>query len=712
MTLPGKGRFESIITSTNGFSGATSDPAIGRRIDGLDNKIQGQENSQRNLMDQMMKLSQELKLEMRKKDGMLIEEKNARVKVEQRLLNCMERLAETEERIKRIEGSSRENKMALGQLISHTKNVERAVTMNQQDMMQRKEAQAIKMQELNSKLATMVKSRENLERHTHTMQDEINELQNKMDNQSLEVKDVKGGLRLQIKMFEAQNQKLAKGNQENENGKRISESTKSELEAKILQLQNFVMEVQSKLNHEKKERENDCNVLTTRIGECNSKIVDTHQRREADLKEVESKTKELAVMSDAEKQQIVVQISSVQTELKRTMDERDAALKQTTVEKLEDLQNELKLESKQRLDNEVEMRTSLETLDTKMKKYCDESVEASRQITRGEIETLQTRTQEFQEYNNDLEIHLVELRNESKEIVTQNNTASEGREKLLEAKIEDLSDRLRLGMGKLQQAIGESSASVGKLAHVDASKFQMQDSSGLREKMQGEMNVVTKEMTVIKSTLQSQQLLIENQLRSHQQQGEEQSTVLGDKLQQKMDAVAFTQERMKRQFDDLQEKTQLAPTEIFEMKEKIMDFERDFKGANKERKLTKERLEALETDVNHVMGRGETSNVSGIPTLDRLLNDIDEVKGSNKKVKADFYDFKHRITEQVVDEIRLRESDVARLEEGQLRADQRTKALKERVKTMVTPGSPGYEIFEDEEEMNVVTKVMTVIKNE
>ena len=175
---------------------------------------------------------------------MLIEEKNARIKVEQQLLNCIERLVETEERIRRIEGSSRENKNALGQLISHTKNVERAVTMNQQDMMQRKEAQAIKMQELNSKLATMVKSRENLERHSHTMQDEINELQNRMDNQSLEVKDVQGGLRLQNKMFEAQNQKLAKGHQENENGKKISESTKSALEAKILQLQNFVMEVQ------------------------------------------------------------------------------------------------------------------------------------------------------------------------------------------------------------------------------------------------------------------------------------------------------------------------------------------------------------------------------------------------------------------------------------------------------------------------------------
>ena len=33
--------------------------------------------------------------------------------------------------------------------------------------------------------------------------------------------------------------------------------------------------------------------------------------------------------------------------------------------------------------------------------------------------------------------------------------------------------------------------------------------------------------------------------------------------------------------------------------------------------MTSERLESLEADVNHVMGRGETSDVSGIPTLNR-----------------------------------------------------------------------------------------------
>ena len=68
------------------------------------------------------------------------------------------------------------------------------------------------MQELNHKLATMVTSRENLERLSYTMRDEINDLANKLDNQSLEVKDVQGALRLQTKMFETQKAKLVSNN--------------------------------------------------------------------------------------------------------------------------------------------------------------------------------------------------------------------------------------------------------------------------------------------------------------------------------------------------------------------------------------------------------------------------------------------------------------------------------------------------------------------
>ena len=73
-----------------------------------------------------------------------------------------------------------------------------------------------------------------------------------------------------------------------------------------------------------------------------------------------------------------MQISAVQTELKRTMDERDLKLKESTVQRLEELQKEVKLESKQRLENEKEARLAIEAFDNKMKVYTDETTESVR----------------------------------------------------------------------------------------------------------------------------------------------------------------------------------------------------------------------------------------------------------------------------------------------------------------------------------------------
>ena len=65
-----------------------------------------------------------------------------------------------------------------------------------------------RMQDLNHKLQTMVTNRETLERLCYTMRDEISEVSNKVDNQSLEIKDVQGALRVQSKMFETQATKM------------------------------------------------------------------------------------------------------------------------------------------------------------------------------------------------------------------------------------------------------------------------------------------------------------------------------------------------------------------------------------------------------------------------------------------------------------------------------------------------------------------------
>ena len=55
----------------------------------------------------------------------------------------------------------------------------------------------------------------------------------------------------------------------------------------------------------------------------------------------------------------------------------------------------------------------------------------------------------------------------------------------------------------------------------------------------------------------------------HEQASEDASTILGDKLQQKMDSVTFAQERMKRQLKDLQEKVQGTPADVTDVKDRI-----------------------------------------------------------------------------------------------------------------------------------------------
>ena len=83
------------------------------------------------------------------------------------------KLAEMEERLRRAEDSSKENKNALSQLISHTKNVERAVTTGQQDMIAKREAQGQKIQEIFHKMAGMQQNRETLERTCYNLRDEV-----------------------------------------------------------------------------------------------------------------------------------------------------------------------------------------------------------------------------------------------------------------------------------------------------------------------------------------------------------------------------------------------------------------------------------------------------------------------------------------------------------------------------------------------------------
>ena len=59
---------------------------------------------------------------------------------------------------------------------------------------------------------------------------------------------------------------------------------------------------------------------------------------------------------------------------------RDVKLRQSTVHRLEEVEQQLKLESKQRVENEKDSRLATESLENKLKLYTDESTDTVRQM--------------------------------------------------------------------------------------------------------------------------------------------------------------------------------------------------------------------------------------------------------------------------------------------------------------------------------------------
>ena len=86
-----------------------------------------------------------------------------------------------------------------------------------------------------------------------------------------------------------------------------------------------------------------------------------------------------------------------------------------------------------------------------------------------------------------------------------------------------------------------------------------------------------------------------------------------------MDSIVFTQERIKRQIEELQERVSGAPTDISDLRDRIEDIERDAVKAKSGGGSTANQsdMEAMRRDLNKILGRDEsgTAEVDGIPTL-------------------------------------------------------------------------------------------------
>ena len=311
-----------------------------------------QDQSQYEMMDQMMQMSKELS-----------HEKTAHKKV-------IAQLEETKSCMLRVEAASLGTIKVLRHLIFHNQNV----ALNQQCMAKEKEAQAIEMQDLKQRTVELATNRDQLEILA---------------------------LKIKNRMLLVQNNQLRK-----EKGKKMSKTQTNEGRVQIQKLEKYVGNVETQLNHEKKK-------LTAKLSYFNLLLEDSCCSLKLEMKIDKFKTTELAAMHAKEKQQIMTQILSSQTELKNAMNMWHEQNKRN-----EELQQELKLESEQQSSNALETNNS-EAMSTKLEIQSVEFTEDASQPSTNKIEALRTKIQELQQ-----ELKLESEQQSSNVLETNNSEAA------------------------------------------------------------------------------------------------------------------------------------------------------------------------------------------------------------------------------------------------------------------------------------------------
>ena len=148
----------------------------------------------------------------------------------------------------------------------------------------------------------------------------------------------------------------------------------------------------------------------------------------------------------------------------------------------------------------------------KQKLYIDSSMDSVRKLQEAEGEKLRLRMVEVNDSMNDIDSSIAEIKSNIAADLQKIMQEAESKEKVLDAKIDDQGDKLRLGMLTMQSAIGEGrgggeggeddDGDVIPLEEVE--KMQEEAMDGLRESFAKQISEIEQDVQELKTNIKQQ----------------------------------------------------------------------------------------------------------------------------------------------------------------------------------------------------------------
>ena len=176
----------------------------------LESRVQFTEVSNRALLEEVIRLQNELALSLRRSFDSIQEERTARLMLENSYKFQSETVIQLNGRLKRAEDSLQEDRSAMQSLIYFTRSLEQSTNTTQKETFVKRDFQAQRLEELKMQIDDLQRSKDNLERSAYALLEEIKSLKGKVDMEAINLNSVGGDLRNKTRRLEDENRQQVK----------------------------------------------------------------------------------------------------------------------------------------------------------------------------------------------------------------------------------------------------------------------------------------------------------------------------------------------------------------------------------------------------------------------------------------------------------------------------------------------------------------------
>ncbi|KAK3091323.1 hypothetical protein FSP39_018929 [Pinctada imbricata] len=621
------------------------------RVRQLEVRLGVAEKSNRALLEEVLRLQAEVKTTNRRNEDLIREERGSRHNLESAMKINNELITQLSSRIKEAEDKLSEEKTALSSLVNHTKGVEQAVRSSQNELIAKKDVQSGRIIEMRNELDSLLSSKEQLERITLQLSDELRNVKLKQDQQSSDFSSVMNDLKTRSKRLEEESRTqldaLRKTSSVQSQSEHQTTQLRGQVETRLAELRDVLVDLRAKQEAEITDRRGLEQSTTTKIHELQQQLAESNRKREENMHKIDLLLREKEHSAQADRINLNSKVADTVEDVNKRLLSKEIKIREEMQDRYLQLERLVQQEQQQRREYERAAREDSDRKLAVVKHGGEESNAEIRELMKIDRAKLNATLKKLDESISIVEKQTLENKKSFEKVMSAEISQRKQHEHSTAEKLDGVNEKLQLATSSLQQ-------SIGAMTQAMSSNSQKQRQE-IRQLMQDHKDSTTRAMTDLDARM--------NFLKARMNEFEEKlearvataTHLLSENLREKVEAISMWQDTTQQTIKEMSISLAKLPEEVYAVQEKqtLMKNEMDSRVTAETEKRAQE-IATLKQEIEALKQRRDPNPAT--------QQDISNVQASLRKMADSIQTVKTVLGMKIQSEQKLRVSGLEDLQ--------------------------------------------------